>query len=848
MNSNILGLAALAFFFSAAGSIAEAQEVGGRYRADFDFTMGGGSLCDKPLPISIRLVITNGVVSGNIRNSGGANSNSFCALYHNGSISGNVESNGDLRNVIIAQEDAHSAQYSSYTITGNINENLQLISKSVRYHPTTSFRVEKVGGTAAPSSSSDAIAVRDEIRDAFNSLEISERKGIQSNLATLGLYTSSIDGLYGPSTKKALQDYININNLNTSDVALLRADLLHIIDIQNSEPLGDVDVRRGEIIQAPLEARNYLADIEKYVASGESNFDLTFALEFEKVREIREGAWGPDLSNAFAAFQSYANKEQGFVNFHELQSSQRRIEFENNFRAAKENLFDSVALLRTWAQSNLLDPKAADIIKLISEAEGALLSENATVVDAALEKTLTQTELLGLNVVISSDLNRDSPYVSDAIYIFGNFSGTAPHLFKGINGDPELSESLVNLCLIGTWDKWLQYTVFDFLYGYLNAEKVIFAEPSCADQHDVIAISGAQLIEGRLPPSFSTGYQQLHRVEREAAKALQARFDLISEIHTDEVLRGQKQGFGLLQFNNGAQGTCVMLQEDLPAHSTALLSNYDIAILYGEALTNLIKVDNVLDAFRKIQRDECSFAYGTSADIATLIEAGRNNNLLNTLVPIWISTESIRDIVAERTESERRRLSDQEARNQQAILEEQAREAALQKALVQQAELRERYDVRFSALVDKLAISTSIAVDFGFQHSPLDTNYQQEYLSLPIIDVITEKTSAFDPIIEDIQNLALEKWEQTAIRMDKIDFGSVAFNGRELEGIIIEIKVSLKNRVIGSFETYCKKIRTVQDDDFDMWRQTELDDCDADDNQWKLSNGFESRWVVETEN
>jgi hypothetical protein len=828
------------------GSIAETQEVGGRYRADFAFRMGAGSLCEKSLPLTIRLSINNGLVSGDIRNSGGGNSSSFCSLYHNGKISGTIEGNGDLRNVIITQEDAHSAQYSSYAITGNINENLQLISKSTRYHPTTSFRVAKVGAAAAPGSSSDTQAVRDEVREAFNSLEISERKRIQTTLTTLGLYTSSIDGLYGPRTKKALQSYIRSNNLETVDVALLRANLLDILNAQVLPPSRNSNIISEERTQAPLEARNYIADIETYVASGESKFDLTFALEFEKVREIRDGAWSSDLSNAFTLFQAYANREQGFVNFHELQSSQRRIENEENFRAAKENLFNSVGLLRTWAKANLLDPKAADTIKLISEAESALLSDNATDVVAVLEKTVTQADFLGLNVFVSSDLKNDSPYIPDAIYIFGNFSGTAPHIFKGINGDPQLSGNLVDLCLIGTWDKWLQYTVFDFLNGDLKAENITVAERSCVDNHDIIAISGAELIEDKLPPSFSIAYQQLHRVDREESKALQARFSLISEIHTDEVLRGQKQGFGLLQFNNNSEGTCVTLREDLPAHSTALLSNYDVAMLYGEALTNLIRSDNVLDAFRKIQRNECSFVYGNSADIATLIEAGRNNNLSNTLVPIWVSSDVIKDIVSERTEAERRRLSDQEARNQQATLAEQAREAARQKAVVQQAELRERYDVRFSALVDKLTESVSIAVDFGFEHSPLDTNYHQQYLSLEIIDVITERSSAFDPMIEDVQNLALEKWEKTALRMEKLDYGSVVFNGRELEGIVIEVKVSLKNRIIGEFETYCKKIRAVQDDDFDMWRQTELDDCDADDNQWKLSNEFVSRWIVET--
>ena len=80
----------------------------------------------------------------------------------------------------------------------------------------------------------------------------------------------------------------------------------------------------------------------------------------------------------------------------------------------------------------------------------------------------------------------------------------------------------------------------------------------------------------------------------------------------------------------------------------------------------------------------------------------------------------------------------------------------------------------------------------------------------------------------------------------KIDYGNVRFKGRKLEAILINFQIKMKNRQLGAFETYCKKIHITYDLDFDMWRKEFFGECDQieETNQWKERNDFESGWII----
>jgi hypothetical protein len=125
-------------------NVAISADYSGKYNADFNFKMGSMTVCPKVLPIDIQIEVDlNGNVEGYIFNNGGGNDHKFCKLYHNGTISGSLDGEGNLKGVKINQKDSHAKKYSSFRITGNINETLTLHSKNSQYHPRHKFKLAK---------------------------------------------------------------------------------------------------------------------------------------------------------------------------------------------------------------------------------------------------------------------------------------------------------------------------------------------------------------------------------------------------------------------------------------------------------------------------------------------------------------------------------------------------------------------------------------------------------------------------------------------------------------------------------------------------------------------------------
>jgi hypothetical protein len=693
--------------------------------------------------------------------------------------------------------------------------------------------------------------VKDFTEIFFSELDLLERKKIQKSLSELGFYDSEVDGVYGRSTKAALELYIKDNDIKKSSYDEFKLALLGLVDpsviaTTVSEQISSTETKSSDI-EIKEQAMLFISDIETYVSSGQSSFDLNFAIEYGKVRDITEGKWSSSLQTAFNSFREYALAESGFKEFHKIRNEERQIAFTEQLSASKKDLFERVALMRSWAQANLLDQRTEAVITLISSSEEILLTDELRKIEETLAAVKQLSSSVGIAELTSIDPDKASSFVPDSIYLFGNFTGSAPHLFKGISGEPELTGANAEVCLVGALDKWQRYSVVDLLAGSLRAENITLSESGCFGSEDVLAVLGSRLIEGDLPSSFSAGYDELHRLDRKDSVSIKEKFELVGQVYEDDILKAQKIGFGFLRFDNENEVICAIVDQDIPDHSSALKSNSDILSLYEVASDEIAPADDVLDAFRQIQRNDCGFVYGNAEDLATLIEAAKNNKMTYQVLPIWISPETVAQITMMRTEAEKQRLSDQASRDNQQVLNEQALEAAKQKAVVAQGILRSENEVRFSAVIDKLSAGVLTAVEFGFSHSPLDSDYQEVYQDLEIIDATTGKSSAFDPIINDIQSLSLEKWEKTGFILNKTDYGTVDFNGRTLEGVISELQVSLKNRVVGDFMTYCRMIRAVNDTDFDMWRQIEISECGLDDGQWRLANRFESKWIVSSE-
>jgi len=124
--------------------------------------------------------------------------------------------------------------------------------------------------------------------------------------------------------------------------------------------------------------------------------------------------------------------------------------------------------------------------------------------------------------------------------------------------------------------------------------------------------------------------------------------------------------------------------------------------------------------------------------------------------------------------------------------------------------------------------------------------YIKRYLEQEFVDQTT-RYSPFDGIISDMQILAAERWEITEKRLDQLDYGEALFNGRLVDALQVELNIASKNRLVGKYSEYCRRIHAPKDEDFDMWRNISVTSCSNKDgtSQWELENTCKSKWIVE---
>ena len=257
------------------------------------------------------------------------------------------------------------------------------------------------------------------------------------------------------------------------------------------------------------------------------------------------------------------------------------------------------------------------------------------------------------------------------------------------------------------------------------------------------------------------------------------------------------------------------------------------------------------EAFKFLQRGQCDAIYAGSLNLGRLYLAGEVADVSLEFLPIWISKA---DVEASQEAYDARIAASAQANAEteqnledQAKLDEQAQQSAAELAAVRQRKLREQNGLRFMVLRDELQAQVFAAADFGFENPSEEAGYIKRYLAQPFVDQAT-RYSPFDGIIDDMQTLAAERWEITEQRLDQMDYGEAKFNGRSVDALQVELKIATKNRLVGKYSEYCRRIHALKDEDFEMWRKISVSDCSnqAATSQWKLKNAFASKWIVES--
>ena len=599
------------------------------------------------------------------------------------------------------------------------------------------------------------------------------------------------------------------------------------------------------------EAVEFLSSLVDFVEENSGSFDLKFAREFDNVRPITQGDWSNSLSADFERFREYATKFPAFqkylANLRSVndEAQQKRIE------QLRASLTQDMKILKEWAKANLLDAKAAQIAEL-----NANFGDEALQTVIGLEQLLSSAKKLLLATGVDDGAVKeatqqqiDSLYEPSTVYIFANTSGNARNLYKSLEGNFIFEQTMGTYCSSNKLDAFDRYLLREKLF--LTFDHVASFSNECSATTDVFIAKGNDLSSDTL---FSliplNGLTQVFELPKSDRSKVYDQLTFLKDAIKKDVLDGTRIGFGLLKTGARASKVCAIIEGQNYGHQQQLnqfkllMSAYDVDWNGLENVTS-----DPEEAFKLLQRGQCDAIYAGSLNLGRLYLSADVADISLEFLPLWISNSAIevsQQAYEEKTaETAQANAAAEQSLDDKSKLDEQAQRSRAETAAVRQQKMREQNGLRFMALKDELRDQVFTASDFGFNNAPEELGYIKKYLKQPFVDQAT-RYSPFDAIIVDMQNLAAERWEVTEQRLEQVDYGEAKFNGRLVDALQVELKIASKNRLVGKYSEYCRRVHAVKDVDFDMWRNISITECldTSATQQWKLENAFKSKWIV----
>ncbi len=123
----------------------------------------------------------------------------------------------------------------------------------------------------------------------------------------------------------------------------------------------------------------------------------------------------------------------------------------------------------------------------------------------------------------------------------------------------------------------------------------------------------------------------------------------------------------------------------------------------------------------------------------------------------------------------------------------------------------------------------------------------QEYVKALAEDRIDDTERRFPYYTSWLKHQLADQWETYNVTSAVADFGTVQWEGRSVDAIVIRSVLQQKNRILGKYDEACFLFAFVDDAEFTMERDRLAARCDNPDavRTWKLGKHFSSQWIVE---
>ena len=119
--------------------------------------------------------------------------------------------------------------------------------------------------------------------------------------------------------------------------------------------------------------------------------------------------------------------------------------------------------------------------------------------------------------------------------------------------------------------------------------------------------------------------------------------EILSTQIEEDVLDGNRNGFGSIVIKNKSNIACLIADEKIDAHNVIIMRGVifdEYQLIKGEKLESIIKV-SIENGFKQTQRGNCGLLYSDSTSLSKIYNALKNVKINYQTIPDWVSMKDV---------------------------------------------------------------------------------------------------------------------------------------------------------------------------------------------------------------
>ena len=646
-----------------------------------------------------------------------------------------------------------------------------------------------------------------------------------------------------------------------------------IAALDNPGPGGTPPIKEMGSTPAPKEtakikeARAFLADSKKFIADQNSVPAISaIATEAANLQVALDKADEATALRSMQNLNGLLKPIPGFDEFEQQQKAFREREEARRLARARTEANRNIFFVDNYMKDHLGDPKTSMLLKRRGQLDGSLtkntideidkandalhsyvdgneLSDAYKIVSGGFADAITSTSINSGNLVERLGISDKSRFLvegsADDIILLYNSSQTAPNVWKNIRGDIVFQSDLGSLCFAQAsldipMARFIERVVSDQGAKSLKSVLAQCDMSNVGSTTDIIAFQRGEFLKSRddyivrLVKMVEDGTFRDLKIIVDYASMAQKAQALSLQIESD-VQAKQRAGYGVIAVSKSPT-TCVIT----PEPTTRLDGIKELLRRNSYAIAPKLTADwQFVDvtpdlAYLGLQRHQCGYVTADADALRSIALALHRDSVRYTFAAVWWGGNDVDQAafdVRDKTEQDIRKKAElARAQNEQQALEEQRKKKMESDKTEKERQLRQRNSARARGLMNDVA---EFVKDLAEKRTNDTTGFFRSYA--------TWLNSQF-----------ADQWETYNVNSEVADFGTVQWNRRPLDAVIVRSVIQQKNRILGRYDDQCFMFGIVVDTEFSMNRDPIVADCKDEKsiNRWQVGESFQSQWNV----